>query len=72
MLSIGMGSSSMDDILVNPCYSRRETNSTIKQSTHRKILRYVQEYTEQLLNKAKYHMKNYGDLGGCYLPKPCH
>ena len=72
MLSIGMGSSSMDDILVNPCYSRRETNSTIKQSTHRKILRYVQEYTEQLLNKAKYHLKNYGDLGGCYLPRPCH
>lgn len=72
MLSVGMGSSSMDDILVNPYHSCRETNSTVKQSTYRKILRYVQECTEQLLIVAAYHLKNYEDLGGCYLQRPCH
>ena len=25
---------------------------------------------EQLLNEAEYHLKNYGDQGGCYPPRP--
>ena len=25
---------------------------------------------QQLMNEAEYHMKNYGDRGGCYPPRP--
>ena len=25
---------------------------------------------EQLLNEAEYHLKNYGDQGGCHPPRP--